>query len=158
ALSAPRERAGPANFGDVVAEALAIPAGEKPGGETRQRGADHAAHFFEDVWVHRPLRSLYPLPPVDAAGGSTLRKKLRRVVQFQQECASLGGRASYDFDRLRRKLGLAADGPAPASEGAPDIGGMSAAELSGLKIETLSDEQLELAYQTAQKLDAREIS
>src|SRR5262249_27597600 len=43
ALSAPRERAGPANFGDVVAEALAIPAGPMPRGEPRPDGAGHAA-------------------------------------------------------------------------------------------------------------------
>lgn len=158
ALSAPRERAGPANFGDVVAEALVIPAGQMTGEEARLRVADHAAHYFEDVWIHRPLRSLNHVPPIDASGHATLRKKLRGVVQFLQECASLGGRASYDFDRLRRKLGLAAGSPAPTSQGTPDIAAMGTAELGGLKIETLNDEQLELAYQTAQKLDARDLA
>src|SRR5262249_21742689 len=143
---------------DVVVEALVIPAGQMPGEEARQRVADHAAHYFEDVWIHRPLRSLNHVPPIDAAGHATLSKKLRGVVQFLQECGSIGGRASYDFDRLRRKLGLAAGSPSPANSGAPAIEGMGAAELAGLKIELLNDEQLESAYQTAQKLDAREMA
>jgi tetratricopeptide (TPR) repeat protein len=158
ALSAPRERAGPVNFGDVVAEALVIPAGQMSAEEARQRVADHAAHFFEDVWIHRPLRSLNHVPPIDAAGHAALRKKLRGIVQFLQECGSIGGRASYDFDRLRRKLGLAGPVPAPTSDGNLDIGSMGAAELGGLQTDTLSDEQLELAYQTAQKLDARDLA
>ena len=36
----------------------------------------------------------------------------------------------------------------------PDVSAMSAAELAGLKVESLTDEQLEQAFQAAQKLDA----
>src|SRR5262249_22305890 len=87
-----------------------------------------------------------------------LRKKLRGVVDFMQQCASLGGRSSYEFDRLRRKLGILSGAtPAAAGGASLDIGAMGAAELSGLAVGTLNDEQLELAYQTAQKLDAREL-
>jgi tetratricopeptide (TPR) repeat protein len=158
-LSAPRERAGPAQFGDIVAEAVALPAGPMPEQEAQQRILEHAQRYFEAVWIHRPLRSLNHVPPVDATGTATLRKKLRGVVDFVQQCASLGGRTGYDFDRLRRKLGLTASA-APSAAGGPslDIGAMSAAELSTLEVDALNDEQLELAYQTAQKLDARELA
>jgi tetratricopeptide (TPR) repeat protein len=158
ALSAPRERAGPANFGDVVVEAVALPAGEMTQEEAAQRVGEHAARYFEDTWIHRPLRSLNLVPPIDAAGHGTLRKKLRGVVQFLQECASLGGRSSYDFDRLRRKLGLITTRSAPTGPGTLDISSMSAAELGSLAIETLPDDQLEQAYQAAQKLDARDLA
>src|SRR5207244_3176550 len=65
---------------------------------------------------------------------------------------------------LRRKLGLIAGGaPAPAAA-APaaakvgDIPAMGAAELAALKVEDLSDEQLEQAYRAAHKLDATELA
>src|SRR5207248_1903796 len=57
ALSAPRERAGPAHFGDVVAEAIVLPAGPMSQEEARERVSKHAQRYFEDVWIHRPLRS-----------------------------------------------------------------------------------------------------
>jgi tetratricopeptide (TPR) repeat protein len=159
ALSAPRERAGPANFGDVVIEALVLPAGPMPQEEATKRVTDHAQRYFEDTWIHRPLRALNRMPPIDAAGHSGLRKKLRGVVQFVQECASLGGRSMYDFDRLRLKLGLTADTSAPATAGeAVNINAMSAADLSALAVESLNDEQLESAYQAAQKLDAKDLA
>src|SRR5262249_22136930 len=95
---------------------------------------------------------------MDGGGHGRLGKKLRGVVQFLQECASLGGRYLYDFDQLRRKLGLTTDPPAQARSTAPDIANMGAAELAGLAVESLTEDQLELAYQTAQKLDARELA
>jgi tetratricopeptide (TPR) repeat protein len=156
AVSAPRERAGPANFGDAVVDALVLPAGQMSREEAERRVRDHAQRYFEETWIHRPLRSLNLTPPVDAAGTATVRKKLRGVVQFLQECASLGGRSSYDFDRLRRKLGLLE--AVPASSAAPEITGMRAAELGRLGVEALNDDQLEQAYQTAQKLDARDLA
>jgi tetratricopeptide (TPR) repeat protein len=159
-LSAPRERAGPAHFGDVVAEAVVIPAGPMSEEEAKARILDHARHYFEDIWVHKPLRSLNHVPPIDAMGTATLRKKLRGVVQFLQQCASLGGRSGYDFDHLRRKLGLSAEAmPAPTPAGpALDIGAMGAAELSNLALDSLSTEQMEQAYQSAKRLDAQELA
>jgi hypothetical protein len=67
---------------------------------------------------------------------------------------------SYDFDRLRRKLGLfGGAAAAQKAEGAtPEIGSLGAAELAGLPVTTLPPEQLEVAYQTALKLDAQELA
>ena len=159
ALSAPRERAGPANFGDVVIEALVLPAGPMPQEEATKRVAEHAQRYFEETWIHRPLRSLNLVPPIDAAGHTGLRKKLRGVAQFVQECASLGGRSMYDFDRLRRKLGLLDAPVAPSAAGSTlDINAMSSADLSALAVESLDEDQLESAYQTAQKLDAKDLA
>src|SRR5439155_17325542 len=86
------------------------------------------------------------------------------VIQFLQDCAALTQVTEYDFDRLRRKLGLLAGGPAAAAAEVPaaaatlDIGGMGAAELAGLLTETLPEEHLEQAYQAAVKLDARDLA
>ncbi len=80
--------------------------------------------------------------------------------------------ADYDFDRLRRKLGLLDGGTgvspvekqqtdgAPVPAGAPtfDVAGMGSAELAGLDAASLTDEQLEHAYQAAVKLDAEELA
>ena len=46
------------------------------------------------------------LRPYQAAGVDWL--------QFLRECAPEGGLGGYDFDRLRRKLGLLEAAPAPA--------------------------------------------
>ncbi len=157
ALSAPRERAGPTAFGDVVIESVVLPGGPMTQEEASRRVTEHAQHYFEDTWIHRPLKALNHVPPVDAAGHRDLRKKLRGVLRFLEECASLGGKSAYEFDRLRRKLGLLEGAAAPAGP-SPDITSMNAAELGGLAAEQLSDEQLEQAYQTAQKLDARDLA
>jgi hypothetical protein len=85
------------------------------------------------------------------------------VVQFLQGCAPSQGEA-YDFDRLRNKLGLLGGGApttsATAQATAPrvDIGSMSAAELADLQVETLSEEQVDQAYRTAQQLDAQDLA
>ena len=106
----------------------------------RRRSAgccEHIERFFEEKWIHRPLQSLNRIPPLDAAGHAMLRKKLVGVVQFLQECAAGGQVQSYDFDRLRRKLGLLPDSAAKAAPAAagqhPDLMAMSAGELAGLQ-------------------------
>src|SRR5262249_9137072 len=64
-----------------------------------------------------------------------------------------------DFDRLRRKLSLlpgsSVEAGAPA---APHIDALGAAELAALEPETLSDDQVDQAYQAAQKLDSPELA
>jgi tetratricopeptide (TPR) repeat protein len=153
------ERVTHGNYGDVVLEAVVFVPGVKEKEQVEQYVRDYAGRFFEDTWIHRPLKSLNRVPPVDAAGHRTLRKKLRGVVQFLQECAVGGVVEAYDFDRLRRKLGLLGGAAAPPAEGAaPDIGALGAAELAGLPVTTLPPEQLETAYQTALKLDAQELA
>jgi tetratricopeptide (TPR) repeat protein len=159
ALSDARLLRGPAQFGDVYAEAVIFPS-RVTEEEAQKLLREHVQRYFEETWIHRPLRSLDNVPPLDAAGHPTLRKRLLGVVQFLQECA-IAGPPPYDFDRLRRKLGLL--GPsataAPGVAAAPmEIEVLSAAELAGLQPETLSDEQVEQAYRAAQKLDAPELA
>ena len=152
-------RVGPGNFNDPVADALLFPMGQEPE-QANRRIAEYAEKYFEETWIHKPLRSLAGVPPLDAAGHRTLRKKLLGIIQFLSDCAATGILKEYDFDRLRRKLGLTAgSAPAtPAAVGGPDVAAMSAAELAALSVESLSDEQLEKAYQAAQKLDAAEVT
>jgi tetratricopeptide (TPR) repeat protein len=156
------EKAGPIQFSDVTAGALAFPIGIADKAAAQERVRNHAERYFEDTWIHKPLRSLAGNAPLDAVGHQTLRKKLRGVVQFLQDCAAGGIVSTYDFDRLRRKLGLTEGGAPPAASAQPeaggDVGAMSAAELAGLTVDSLSDEQLERAYQAAKGLDAPELS
>jgi tetratricopeptide (TPR) repeat protein len=157
-LSAPQARRDAVPFHEVLSEAVVIPVGIREEADAKQRMADSMSHFFEDTWIHRPLRSLSQIPPVDAAGHASLRRKLIGVVQFLEQCAAPGGYA-YDFNGLRRKLGLMATAPtASQGPGGPDIAAMNAAELSGLSADALTDEQAEQAYQTALKLDARDLA
>jgi tetratricopeptide (TPR) repeat protein len=160
-LTEPHERVGPPLFNDVVAAALVFPVGVSDQQKAEELIRDHAAKYYEETWIHQPLRSLSGTPPIDAAGHGPLRKKLLGVVQFAQECAAGGALNSYDFDRLRRKLGLLESLPSSsASENGSigDVSAMNAAELSTLVPEALSDQQLEAAYQTAQKLDAHDVA
>jgi len=154
----------PAQFQNVVADALLFPA---PGAAIDTTAADkvlaHAEKYYEDSWVHKPRRSLAGNTPLDAAAHPKLRKKLFGVVQFIEDCAKDGFIASYDFNRLRRKLGLLAgiSVPGPAEGVAVEtlnVPAMGTAELAALKADTLTEEQLEQAYQTAQKLDAEDLT
>ncbi len=162
-LTPPVERVTPAAFSDVVLDAVVFPIG--PDREASlKRILEHAQQYFEETWIHKPLKALGGVPPVDAAGHRGLRKKLRGVVEFLRQCAAHGVIQGYDFDRLRRKLGLLEPAPAPAAAaagaaaGAGDIGAMGAGELAGLEAGGLSPEQLEQAYQSAVRLDAAELA
>jgi tetratricopeptide (TPR) repeat protein len=158
-LSAPRSDQRPAALGDILIEALAVPVKAASEEEARRRVGEHVQRFFEEVWAHRPLRSLGLVAPADAAGRGPLRKTLIGAVQFLRECAGSRPAFAYDFDRLRRTLGLATEPPAGAGEGAPDaIAALNAEQLAGLPAETLGDEALEEAYRSAVKLDARDLA
>ena len=157
-----QERVAPIQFQDVVADALLFPI--RKADDSGERVLAHAAKHYEEIWIHKARRTLAGNTPVDAAAHPTLRKHLRGVIQFIQDCARSGMIANYDFDRLRRKLGLLEGTgatqapPAPAGTATPDIAGMGVAELGGLNAANLTDEQLERAYQTAVKLDAEELA
>jgi tetratricopeptide (TPR) repeat protein len=157
ALGEPYLRPGPAHFADVLAEAMAFPVHATSEAEGKQLMQEYQERFLEDRWIHKPLRSLNQVPPVDAAGHPALRKKLLGVIQFLQDCTATIG-WTYDFDRLRRKLGLRADAAAAPAVGTGDIGAMGAAELANLNVDSLGDEQLDLAHQTAVRLDAHELA
>jgi tetratricopeptide (TPR) repeat protein len=148
----------PANFQDVLAEALAFPVHAADKEEASRRIDEHIGRYFEETWIHRPLRSLNQIPPIDAAGHAVLRKKLRGVVTFLENCAALGQVQNYDSSRLRRKLGLLEAVPAGAGGQTTDISGMSAADLAALPAAELSEDQLEQAYQASLKLDARDLA
>lgn len=166
-LTEVRERRLPIQFQDVTADALLFPL--KQAENNTQRVLEHVQKYYEETWIHKPRRSLSGNTPLDAAAHPTLRKHLRGVIQFLQDCGKGGMIANYDFDRLRRKLGLLDGGAvAPrrpsdsrsesATPAALDIAAMGTAELTSLNADTLSDEQLEHAYQTALKLDAEELA
>jgi len=161
ALTEPREQTNTAAFHDIVLQAVAFPAGVADKTVAENQVREHAQKYFEETWIHKSLRSLNGVPPIDAAGHANLRKKLRGVIQFMEDCAGNGILAEYDFNRLRRKLGLlgAAAPVEKAGEGIHlDIPGMSTAELGSLPMETLTTDQLEMAYQASQKLDAHELA
>jgi tetratricopeptide (TPR) repeat protein len=145
----------PPNFPDVIAEALLFPVGNVPQEQAAQRAIDHAGRFFEDTWIHRPRKALSNIAPVDAVGSPKLRRKVRGIIEFLRQCAAGGMLAGYDFGRVLRKLGVGDVTAAPAQA---DIPSMGPAELAALKPEALSDEHLEQAYQTAYRLDAKEIA
>jgi tetratricopeptide (TPR) repeat protein len=160
-LSEAQLKRGPANFNDVVAEALVFPIGTTDEALVREKIREQVQLYFEEKWIHRPLRSLNQIPPIDAAGHPVLRKKLRGVVKFLRETLENIVEA-YDFDRLLRKLGIteAAQAVSPSVDGEKPlaIDGMGAAELAELEPKALSDEQLDQAYRAAQKLDAHELA
>ncbi len=158
-----QEIVGPVQFHDVVTEALVFPTNMRDA-NAPAKIVEHAQRYYEETWVNLPRRSLAGTAPIEAAGHTNLRKKLRGVVQFIQECAAGSMLVGYDFDRLRRKLGLIEGGEAaPAAtkatgDGAPAVSAMSAAELGALNVESLTDEQLEQAFQAAQRLDAGDLA
>jgi tetratricopeptide (TPR) repeat protein len=179
AVGEPSEGHGPAQFGDIIQEALIYPVRTSEIAQAETKLRDRAASFFEDAWAHRPLRSLGGATPIDAAGSNLLRKRLLGVIKFLEDCLigaaprkQSGGQVLpievYDFNRLRHKLGAEKQAPGEAprivvpAEEAPtrqlDFTAMSAADLAALKADELTAAELEEAMRAALKLDARELA
>ena len=160
-LSEPQAKRGPASFHDVLAEALVFPVGTTDKALIQQKIREQVEFYFEEKWSQRPLHSLDHMAPTNAASQSPLRKKLRGVVQFLEECVART-ETGYNFDGLRKKLGLAGEtAPAVSSTDGPaklNIEAMGAAELGALELGSLSDEQIDQAYRMAQKLDAHDLA
>jgi len=164
-----RQKAGPALGGevaevqvppyrDVLTAALVFPVDSADQAEQRTLVERELVRYFEEVWPEQPLRTLNGKRPIEAAGQPVLQKKLAGVVQFLAECAGITGQP-YDFDRLRRKLGLLGGVPAAAAPGASlDLASLGAAELAQVAVDPLSDDQLEQAYQAALKKEARDVA
>jgi len=150
-----------ANFANILADALAFPADIAEEAEAHRRVREEFQKYFEETWPHKPLKSLAGVPPIDAASHPVLGRKLAGVVQFLEECASISAQP-YDFNRLRRKLALlpgeAAQPGALVAPAGPDVGAMSTQELAGLPADSLNDDQLEQAFRSAIKLDARDVA
>ncbi len=136
AIGSPHRDVGPIQFGDAVADALLFPTAETTQFDAEAKIRTNAQNYFEETWVNRPLKSLLGKSPTDAASDPLLRKRLRGVIQFLQDCAAAGPIRLYDFDRLRAKLGLG--GLAPVAEQAS----VSAASPDG---------ELEDAFRAAQR-------
>ena len=100
------ERRGPLQFHDAISEALIFPIGPQAAENAAERDPRACRAVLRGDVDSPPRESLSNVAPVDAAGSPKLRKRLLGVIEFMQQCASGGMLAEYDFDRLRRKLGL----------------------------------------------------
>jgi tetratricopeptide (TPR) repeat protein len=154
ALGDPHWQQRAAAFTQLLTEGTVVPLGATSEEDAKRRYTEALTQYLEEQWIHRPLKALSGTPPIDAAGHGTLRRKVLGVVQLLEECARLSD-MTYDFDRLRRKLGLLG---APAVAAALAISDMGAPELAALAVEQLADADLEQAYQAALRLDARELA
>ncbi len=117
AVESPQETTTPISFGDVTLEALAQPVQTTDLNAAESKLRDHARNFFENIWIHRPLKALAGNSPLDAVGSSMLRKRVFGVVKFMEDCLmavqphkQIGEEVvpieTYNFDSLRHKLGL----------------------------------------------------
>jgi tetratricopeptide (TPR) repeat protein len=156
-MAEPQFGRGPAHFAEILSEGLAFPLGATDENEAKGRMSEVCARYLEETWIHRPLVSLNRIPPIDAAGHGTLKKKLAGLIQFLEECKELCG-IPYDFGRLRKKLGLGEGAAVVSAGGAIDFSSLGAPELAALSVDSLPDDQVEQAYQAAVKLDARELA
>ncbi len=168
-LSDPTHDTGLCNLQDVMAEAMLYPTRQTELDDIASALQEHAISFFEEVWVRRPSKALSGVSPLDAAGHPAYQKRLLGLIKFVEDCyVSVSPRVSddkhmqivvpYTFDRLRRKLGLPAAGPAPADEKHLAFDDLSVAELAGLQVDNLDDDQLDRAFRAAVKLDAGELA
>ncbi|QDU63565.1 hypothetical protein Pan216_44460 [Planctomycetes bacterium Pan216] len=124
--------------------------------EQRKRAFESVKHYFEVDWIHRPLKALGGLSPIDAAASEKLHAKLEGVIRFRErnyERYEVG----YSFDRLRNKLGLPSDITLD-EENPEDVSALSAKQLADLVPAELSDEDLQGAYRTANSLDSPQMA
>jgi hypothetical protein len=153
-------------FGDVAVDAMLFPTRSATPEQVEPKMRAQARTYFEDVWITLPRRALGGQSPTQAVATPLLRKKLRGVLRFTEECfrgnapRKVSGEHSepmhlYDFADLRAKLGLDAGTPAPAALTAapvpagPDVSSLGVAELSALTPAALSANTLEQAFAAA---------
>ncbi len=163
AVTDPHYELGTSNVGDVLADLTVFPLqADTPPELVRTKREDAARAFFEDDWLKRPLQSLNGGTPLDAATHPTLKKRLGGIIKYIEE-SFYGGmdptdemkkELPYDFDRLRKKLGLA--GVAPG--GGLDFDTIDVASLGTLDIVALTPTQLTSAFQAALRLDAPDLA
>lgn len=123
---------------------------EMPEEERRNLWRAEAEDHFESKWIHRPLKALSGLSPIDAAQSPEFKKRLEGVVRYRERNFARYD-TGYDFDRLRNKLGLELSGP-PVTK-PHSLSASNAEQLAKLNPSELSDEELETAYRTANNLD-----
>jgi tetratricopeptide (TPR) repeat protein len=170
AVSPPMLESGQPNFTDVTLDAMAYPTTDLPIDDMGQRMGQHARDWFEETWMQKPLKSLSGVSPLDTVGQPGIRKRLAGVLRFMEECflptvprRVVEGQKSlplfeYDFNRLRRKLGLSFVETVTAESGGQKIDALSTAELAALNANALSDVDLETAFRTALKMDAADLA
>ena len=153
-----------AAFGQVLQRLLPIrlPAGLNDA-TAKRLIAGASEQWFEETWLNMPLKSLGNIPPVDAAGHTVLRRKVLGLIRFWEQLIAGALPVPYDFSRLRHKLGIASQAGAAAEDAIAgkakvDISAMNAAELAAVQPAELSDVDLQLAFQTALRLDARDLA
>ncbi len=176
AVEEPVEGSGPPQFGEIVQEALAYPIRMTEITEAEMKLKAYAEKYFENDWVHRPMKVFGGASPLDAGGSKLLRKRLLGVLKFLEDCVAGSaprkqrGEESYpmevyDFNRLRHKLGAERQGPGTpppellaAAKKKLDFGAMNAADLAALKGDDLTPLEIEDAMRASLKLDARELA
>ena len=168
ALSAPREQTGFCAFTDVTLEAMLFPKGKPDATQYKERLEKEAIAYFEEKWIHKPLKALSGLSPLDASAHPGLSKRLFGVIRFTGECyecasprvkegEKLKVLSLYDFERLRRKLGLH-EKSSSAQDAGLEIEALSTAELAALEADQLNQHQLEKSFRAALHLDAPELA
>jgi tetratricopeptide (TPR) repeat protein len=117
AVESPQEITRAISLGDVALEALAQPVQTTDVTAAENKLRDHARNFFENIWIHKPLKALAGNSPLDAVGSTHLRKRVFGVVKFMEDCLKavqphkqigeeLVPIETYNFNDLRHKLGL----------------------------------------------------
>jgi tetratricopeptide (TPR) repeat protein len=135
-----RARAAPEQFlSDLV---MSVPSRESVDAEPV---AVRVQKYFEERWIHEPLRALGGRAPVDAAGNKVLQRKLEGVIRFRERLVA-GHGIDYDFGRLRALLGLV---PGPRATQAAAVDSPSVGQQCAPAPGSLSDEDLLAAYRAA---------
>lgn len=160
---------GPAQLGTTIQEAIAYPIRSASNEDAEKKIREYAQHYFEDVWIKRPLKSLGNSSPLDAAGSKLMRKRLLGVIRFLDDClhSTVPGKQVgetveplqvYDFDRLRHKLGAEVQAGTVMVGEVRDFASMSAADLATVPLANLNVSELADGMRAAMKLDARELA
>ncbi|WP_020471989.1 SEC-C domain-containing protein [Zavarzinella formosa] len=162
-VSEPQYELGGANFGDLMADLTVFPLQEgTPVELVKSKREEAAKSFFEDVWLKRSLHALGGGTPLDASTHPTLKRRLPGIIKHMELCFFAGSEPTeetrqlspYDFNRLRKKLGLLVSEP----DGALDFDTIDVAKLGTLEIGGLAPAQLTTAFQAAIRLDSPDLA
>lgn len=96
------------SLGEAAHEPLVVPLEQDvTEEEMKSRQLEEVVRHFEETWLNKPLKSLEGKTPAEAAQTEEGKARVAALIRFHEEVSFIPKRVGYQFENLRKRLGLA---------------------------------------------------